>query len=104
MLKNPFFTSILGLIVGIAVGYVLAERQAVPPQKAMSSPAAQGGALPEGHPQVPVDGTEIAKRQQVQQQVAELEGMLAQSPEDHRLMVAIGNLYYDASMWPNARG
>ena len=104
MLKNPIFTLILGLIVGSAVGFVLGERQAVPPQSAMGLPAAQGGAMPEGHPQVPVDGTEIAKRQQVQQQAAELEDMLAQTPNDHRLMVAIGNLYYDAAMWPNARG
>jgi tetratricopeptide (TPR) repeat protein len=59
--------------------------------------------LPEGHPPVAGDGTEIARRQRLQQEAAELEALLAQSPDDPRLMVNLANLYYDAAQWANAR-
>jgi tetratricopeptide (TPR) repeat protein len=103
MYKNPWFTLIVGLILGIAVGYVLAERQAIP--RAGQAPGPGGGqaAMPAGHPPVPADGAAIAQRERLQEQARELERLLAQSPEDHRLMVALGNLYYDASEWAEAR-
>jgi tetratricopeptide (TPR) repeat protein len=103
MTKNPWFTLILGLIVGLAFGYVLAERQAVPPARAMAASGAQGDALPQGHPPVAASGTEIASSQRAREQAAEIEEMLVQNPGDTRLMVALGNLYYDASQWSLAR-
>ena len=107
MHRNPWFTLILGLIVGITIGYVLAERQAVPPAKAIrlglnpQVAAQQGEELPDGHP--PVDGASGADAQRLRQQVAELEGLLAANPNDAGLMAAMGNIYFDASRWPDAR-
>ena len=69
MHRNPWFTLILGLMVGLIVGYVLAERQAVPPAKAIrlglnpQAAAQQGEDLPEGHP--PVDGPSAANAQRL---------------------------------------
>ncbi len=107
MHRNPWFTLILGLIAGITIGYVLAERQAVPPAKAIrlglnpQVAAQQGEELPDGHP--PVDGASGADAQRLRQQVAELEGLLAANPNDAGLMAAMGNIYFDASRWPDAR-
>ena len=105
MFRNPWFTLLLGLMVGLMLGYVFAERQAIPPAKAMAlgaNPAAgQAEALPEGHP--PVEGQNAAASQQLRQQVAEIEGLLASNPNDPKLLAALGNLYFDASRWPDAR-
>ena len=107
MHRNPWFTLMLGLIVGLIIGYVLAERQAVPPAKAVrlglspQAAAQQGDELPNGHP--PVDGASGADVQRLRQQVAEIEGLLATSPNDAGLMAALGNVYFDASRWPDAR-
>jgi tetratricopeptide (TPR) repeat protein len=105
MHRNPWFTLILGLMVGLVLGYVLAERQPVPPAKAMARPASQGpqAGLPEGHPPVEGPGAATPEQQQLAQQAAELQQMLAQSPGDSRLMVALGNLYFDAGRWQEAR-
>jgi hypothetical protein len=104
MHKNPWFTLIAGLMIGLVLGYVFAERQAVPPATAVtrSVPAGQQGGLPDGHPPIEatVDGGE---EQRLAQQAADLEQMLAQTPDDPRLMVALGNLYFDAGRWQTAR-
>jgi tetratricopeptide (TPR) repeat protein len=104
MHRNPWFTLILGLMVGLVLGYVFAERQTLP--SATTAPrqagaAAQSG-LPEGHPPVEA-GTGGAEAQRLSQQAAELQRMLAQSPDDPRLMVALGNLYFDGGRWTEAR-
>ena len=107
MLRNPWLTLILGLIAGLIFGYVLAERQAVPPAKAIrlglgpQTAAQQGEELPDGHP--PVDGASGANAQRLRQQVAEIEGLLTANPNDAGLMAAMGNIYFDASRWPDAR-
>ena len=107
MHRNPWFALVLGLMAGLIIGYVLAERQSVPPAKAVrlglspQTAAQQGEELPEGHP--PVDGTSGADAQRLRQQVAELEGLLASNPGDAGLMAAMGNIYFDASRWPDAR-
>jgi len=103
MLKNPWFTLILGLMVGLAVGYLLAEMQPVPPARV---PVTGGGgesttgALPEGHPPVPEQGQAAAS---VASQSRELQQLLEQNPEDSRLLIALGNLHFDAGDWPDAR-
>ena len=105
MHRNPWFTLILGLMAGLIIGYVLAERQSVPPAKAVrpgSNPqAAQDEDLPEGHP--PVDGASGAGAQRLRQQVAEIEGLLAADPDDAGLLASMGNIYFDASRWSEAR-
>ncbi len=103
MLKNPVVTLILGLMVGMLVGYVMAEMQTIPPAPAALAAARPGGAegLPEGHP--PIDGQAAGAAAAVERQVAELRRLLDANPDDVRLMVAIGNLYFDATSWPQAR-
>ncbi len=106
MHRNPWFTLILGLLAGLIVGYVLAERQSVPPAKAVGlglnpQTTAQGEELPEGHP--PIDSASGAGAQRLRQQVAEVEGLLAADPDDAGLLAAMGNIYFDASRWSEAR-
>ncbi|HOC42137.1 MAG TPA: tetratricopeptide repeat protein [Thermoanaerobaculales bacterium] len=106
MHKNPWFTLVLGAMVGLVLGYVLAERQQVRPAGAAAVPqpaaAAQQG-LPEGHPPVDAAAPGGGGAQRLAAQAAELEGMLARSPGDPRLMIALGNLYFDAGRWTDAR-
>ncbi len=105
MFRNPWFTLVLGLMVGLVFGYILAEQQAVPPGKALklgiAPGGAQGEALPEGHP--PVDPTTAATNQQLRQQVDEIQGLLAANPDDPGLMAALANVYFDAGSWADAR-
>lgn len=108
MHKNPWFTLVLGAIAGLILGYVFAERQSVPPAKAVARQQSGAGpqqGLPEGHP--PIDATSPAtgggEVQRLASQAAELEDMLARTPNDSRIMVALGNLYFDAGRWTEAR-
>jgi len=105
MYRNPWFTLILGLMVGLVIGYVIAEQQPVPPGKALRlgapPPTGQGDELPDGHP--PVEGSSPAETQRIRQQVAEIEGLLASAPDDSGLMAALGNVYFDANRWQDAR-
>ena len=97
MFKNPWFTLVIGLMVGLTLGYIFAERQSIPSGKvaadSRSGQAASDG-LPEGHP--PVDGSsnrpEVAR---FEQQIAEVRSLLEQSPEDAGLMVSLGDAYFE---------
>jgi len=105
MLKRGWFLLVIGLIVGVVLGYVLAEQQSVPPAQAPAAASGMEG-LPPGHP--PVDqSTQAAANSDANRALArqadELEQLLAQSPDDTRLMVALGNLYFDAARWKDAR-
>lgn len=108
MHRNPWFTLVVGLMIGLVFGYVLAERQRIPPGKALrlglGPQAEQGGGqgqqLPEGHP--PVDGMGQGGPAH-ERRVAEIRARLDANPEDARLMAALGNEYYDAGGWENAR-
>jgi tetratricopeptide (TPR) repeat protein len=106
MHRNPWLTLALGLMAGLVIGYVLAERQPIPPAKAIRlglnpQAASQAAALPEGHP--PVDGPSGAETQRLRQQVSEIQGLLASNPNDAGLMAAMGNVYFDAGRWTEAR-
>ena len=105
MFRNPWLTLVLGLMAGLILGYVFAEQQPVPPAKALRqgiNPAAgQDESLPDGHP--PVEGQTAAASQQLRQQVGEIEGLLAANPDDPKLLAAMGNVYFDASRWNEAR-
>jgi tetratricopeptide (TPR) repeat protein len=107
MLKNPWFTLVIGLMVGLALGYVFAERQAIPPGKALRLGAQAdqqgGGGLPDGHP--PVEGSSLPnpEAQALDRQIAEIQTLLTQNPDDAGLMIALANTYFDGGRWPDAR-
>jgi len=113
MIKNPWFTLLIGLMVGLTLGYVFAERQPIPPAKALRlgapQAAAQAGGLPDGHP--PID--ESAPNPETQffkQQISELQVLMAQNPNDVGLKVALGDAFFelaratgDTKHWQEAR-
>ena len=105
MYRNPWFTLVLGLMVGLVLGYIFAERQPVPPGKALmlgvGNTGNQSAGIPEGHP--PVPAATGAETQRLDQQVAEIQGLLAANPNDPGLMAALGNVYFDAGRWEDAR-
>jgi tetratricopeptide (TPR) repeat protein len=113
MFKNPWFTMVIGLIVGLSVGYVLAERQPVPPGKALRLGAPQAASedgLPEGHPPIGADQRASDEVRFFEQQVAEIQGLLAQSPNDVGLVVAMADANFelaratgDPNRWREAR-
>jgi tetratricopeptide (TPR) repeat protein len=104
MHRNPWFTLILGLMLGLVFGYVFAERQRLPPpaSRAAAPQSAQGG-LPQGHPPIDTSSGGGVEDMRLAEQVAEVQAMLAQNPQDPRLMVALGNLYFDAGRWGDSR-
>jgi tetratricopeptide (TPR) repeat protein len=97
MFKNPVFTLVIGLMVGLALGYVVAERQPIPPATAMQLGAppnqAQSDGLPEGHP--PLDSGGGSEAEFFQRQIDEIEGLMAQNPDDPGLKVAMGDAYFE---------
>ena len=103
MFKNSWFMLIVGLIVGLCLGYILAERQAVPPANVPGvGSVVQGDVLPEGHPPVPAEGGGGIV-DEVESQIAELQQLLAQSPGDTGLIIALGNTCFDGRRWEEAR-
>lgn len=95
MHKNPLVTLVVGLMIGLAIGYIAAERQPIPPGKALrlSAPQQQTAGLPEGHP--PVDGGGGSETQVFLSRIAEIQGLLEQSPDDAGLMVSLGDAYFE---------
>ncbi len=98
MFKNPWFTLVIGLMAGLALGYVFAERQPIPPGKALrlGAPpsAAEDSALPDGHP--PLDeGGPNPETKFFEQQVSEIQGRIAQNPGDVGLKVEMGNAFFE---------
>jgi tetratricopeptide (TPR) repeat protein len=107
MVKNPWFTLVIGLMAGLALGYVLAERQSIPPGKAlrrgMVPPTNPAADLPEGHPPIGQGEGMSPEARRFGEQIAEMETLLAQNPGDTGLMVALGNANFDAQRWQEAR-
>lgn len=96
------FPFLIGLMIGLALGYVLAERQPVPPAKAMGRLQQGGGeALPPGHP--PMDQAAPAQDAEFQRQAESLTTMLADNPNNVEVITALGNLYFDHSKWKEAQ-
>jgi tetratricopeptide (TPR) repeat protein len=52
-----------------------------------------------------VDGSSMPnpEAQALDRQIAEIQTLLAQNPDDAGLMVALANTYFDAGSWPDAR-
>ena len=95
------FPFLIGLMVGLAVGYVLAERQPVPPARALKLVRQDGGEqLPPGHP--PLEKPSNPEDTEFEQQVTSLTTMLAQEPDNVEVMTALGNLYFDHARWEDA--
>lgn len=94
------FFIFVGLIVGLAVGYVLAERfQTVPPARAMAAVGQES--MPPGHPPVGEAAAPQAD-QEFLDQVRALQSMLVDDPRNVEVLVGLGNLYYDHSRWAEA--
>jgi len=114
MFKNPWFTLLIGLMVGLALGYMFAEGQSVPPGKALRlgapQTAAQTDGLPEGHP--PIDESVANPETKFfETQVAEIQSLMAQNPSDVGLMVSLADAYFELARatgrenhWQEARG
>ncbi len=114
MFKNPWFTLLIGLMVGLALGYVFAEGQPIPPGKALRlgapQTAAQAGGMPDGHPPIGADQTG-SETKFFEQQIAEIQGLMAQNPSDVGLMVSLADAYFELARatgrehdWQEARG
>jgi tetratricopeptide (TPR) repeat protein len=105
MFKNPWFMLVIGVIVGLVAGYVLAEMQTVPPARTVQAPSQAAAGLPQGHPPVPESGGAAPGMAEaaIQQQASELMQLLSQNPEDRGLMVALGNVFFDGARWQDAR-
>lgn len=113
MIKNPWFTLLIGLMVGLTLGYVFAERQTIPPAKALRlgapQAAAQAGDLPTGHP--PIDeGAPNPEIQFFKQQISEIQVLMAQNPDDVGLKVALADAFFElartsgqSNYWQEAR-
>jgi len=96
------FPFLIGLMIGLAVGYVLAERQPVPPARALQ--VLQQGTpqqFPPGHP--PVEQNEAPRDAELDQQVKSLTSMLVDDPGNVEVITALGNLYFDRSRWEDAQ-
>lgn len=103
MFRSSWFALVIGLMVGLAVGYALAERQPVPLARAMAAAKIGGAApqeMPEGHPPMPSGG---AQPSSIEPQRERLEQLQAERPDDPKPMIALGNLYFDAARWDDAR-
>ncbi len=103
MFKSWWFTLVVGLLVGLVVGYALAELQPVPPARAlmkgMAQTGASGGSSPVGGgPAAPAAGAD-----DFEQQAESLKSMLRNDTGDYSVLRALGNLYYDHSRWAEAK-
>ncbi len=101
MTKNPWFMFVGGLMIGLVVGYMVAERQAVPPAVSLAPPSG-ASAAPVSQPQMGQNPGSQGSLE-VERQLAEMKNLLAKNPGDGRLLVAIGNIYFDAQRWEEAR-
>ncbi len=113
MFKNPWFTLVIGLMAGLALGYVFAERQSVPPGRALRlgapAAAAQDAGLPEGHP--PVDAAAANPESKFfEEQISKIQGLVAQNPGDVDLKVALADAFFElarttgkSSHWQESR-
>lgn len=101
MTKNPWFMFVGGLMIGLVIGYVVAERQGVPPAVSLAPPSG-AASVPAAQPPVgqnpPSQGS-----MEVERQLIEIRDLLEKNPGDARLLVAMGNIYFDAQRWEEAR-
>ena len=101
MTKNPWLTFVGGLMIGLVLGYVIAERQAVPPAVSLAPPS--GPSASSAPQKVAAQNSGSPGPAEVEKQLSEIRNLLAQNPGDAALLVALGNIYFDAKRWEEAR-
>lgn len=101
MIKNPWLMFVGGLMIGLVLGYVIAERQTVPPAVSLAPPS--GSSVGSPPQQKAVQNTGGPGPAEVERQLGEIRNLLAQNPGDARLLVSQGNIYFDAQRWEEAR-
>jgi tetratricopeptide (TPR) repeat protein len=101
MIKNPWLMFVGGLMIGLVVGYVIAERQAVPPAVSLAPPS--GPSVVAASQQAAVQNPGSPGPAEVERQLGEIRNLLAKNPGDGRLLVAQGNIFFDAKRWEEAR-
>ena len=101
MWKNPIATAVVGILIGLMVGYILGQRQQLPevPLSTESNPHA---GIPEApalssQPAKPPEGgrTAATANPRLIEQVHELEALLAKDPNNYDHLVQMGNTHYD---------
>lgn len=104
MHKNPLITFALGIMIGLTLGYVLGERQSIPP-KPLADQMSQTVAaeIPEGHPQLAQGAAGSVEIQRLRAHASALEHQIDKDPANPRLTAALGNLYFDGGQWADAR-
>ncbi len=101
MIKNPWLMFVGGLMIGLVLGYVIAERQAVPPAVSLAPPS--GPAVSSAPQNVAAQDSGSPGPAEVEKQLGEIRNLLAKNPGDSALLVAQGNIYFDAKRWEEAR-
>ncbi len=103
MFKNPLATAVLGLLVGIFVGYVVGQKQNVAPATATPAAGTAAPALPGTAQQPPAGGrTQATANPRLMEQARELERLVSQDPENYTHLVQLGNVYYDLGNFAKA--
>jgi tetratricopeptide (TPR) repeat protein len=101
MTKNPWLFLLAGLIIGLVIGYIIADHQLVQPPVSLAPPSSaspMNAPAPVMKEQRPSTGAS-----EVERQISEIRGLLAENPGDPVLQVALGNIYFDAQRWEEAR-
>jgi tetratricopeptide (TPR) repeat protein len=99
MWKNPIATAIVGILVGLFLGYLIGQGQGVvPPTRTGDPHAGIPGAPPlTGQPQQPPEGgrTAATANPQLLEQARQLETLLAKDPKNYDHLVQMANTQYD---------
>ena len=93
---QAYMLSVICLLVGVAVGYLV--RGSAPSQVANAQPAPAGMQAPSATQQP----TPEQLRQMAETQAQPLLAQLKTDPNNANLLYQIGNLYYDAQQYPDA--
>ena len=101
MTKNPWIMFVAGLMIGLVLGYVFAERQAVPPAVSLAPPS--GTSVAPASQQAMMQNPVSPGAIEIENNLAEIRNLLAQNPGEASLLVAMGNIYFDAQRWEEAR-
>jgi len=102
---QAYVLAVICLLAGVAIGYLVRgsasnDASAAPPTQTASAPAGMGG-MPPGMGGVQQPSPEQMK-QMADTQAAPLIAELKNRPDDADLLSKIGNMYYDAQVYPDA--
>ncbi len=104
MFKNPLVTAVLGLLIGIFVGYVVGQQQNVAPAAGVAAAGTTAAPSLPGTGQQPPEGgrTQATANPRLMEQARELERLVGQDPENYTHLVQLGNVYYDLGNFAKA--